>query len=111
MNKAHWSWLIPVVLVLLFCGGSAVIMNIDSAYENHREIMRGFVKSEVKRAGYGEKLDAAAMERIQAKRGGFAEWLPLRLQIEHHLWGFWRPILYKSRLHEFWFYLKYRLRQ
>lgn len=116
MNKAHWCWLIPLVLVLLFCGGSAVIMNIDSAYENHRvfyhrEVMRDFVKSEVERAGYGEKLDDDAMERIRAKYGGFAEWLPSRLQIEHHLWGFWRPILYKSRLHEFCFYLKYRLRQ
>ena len=62
MNEAQWCWLIPVVLALLFCGGSAVIMGIDSAYENHRvfchrEVMRDFVKPEVERAGYGEKLD------------------------------------------------------
>lgn len=91
------------------------MMNIDSAYEKHRtiynsHIMRDFISSEVARAGYGEKLDAAAMERIQAKRRGFVEWLPLRLKLEHHLWGFWNPILYELHLYEFWFYLKHRFR-
>ena len=54
----------PLVLVPLFCGVSVVMMNVDSAYEKlrsfyHSDIMKDFVKSEVARAGFGEKPDAA----------------------------------------------------